>query len=127
MNHQRVLASGTFHPVARPGAGWVRVVSHGSHRANVQLINIRLRNAPELEVRFVAASDVLDSSTAEAAAYLTVGSLPAGANSGEYDIDAVLDLNRYRAVTLWSTADHLNFMTAPLQVAGQSSIGANER
>jgi hypothetical protein len=124
-NRVTVLATGIFHPVEIAGSGWVRVVHSGQER-QLQLIGIRLENGFDTEVRLIAASDALDSSTVEAAAFRTLGILPAGIGSAAYPIDPSVDFDKFRAVSLWAASKHRNLITAPLQVA-KSFYGANWR
>ena len=123
-NRYNVLATGTFHPVGRTGTGWARIISQRTHQ-RLELIGIRTSYEGEAEVRLMAASDALDSITAESTANRSVGILPAGARSGSFLIEPPIDLRRFRAVMLWSAAKHLNLLTAPLQVPEQPYPGAN--
>jgi hypothetical protein len=123
-NRFTVVATGAFHPVEIPGSGWVRVVHRGQER-QLQLIGVRLENGPDAEVRLIAASDALDSSTVEATASRTLGVLPAGAASAAYRVDPSVDFERVRAVSLWSVSERRNLITAPLQVAESRFYGAN--
>jgi len=115
-NRYEVVATGTFHPVAEAGSGWVRVIRQGDRRW-LQLIAIQLGNQREAETRLIAASDALDSGTVETAACRKLGILSAGTHSATFALDAAIDLAKYRAITLWSLASHSNLLTAPLQVA----------
>jgi hypothetical protein len=123
-NRYSVLATGTFHPVDRPGTGWVRIISQCS-RQRLELIDMTTPDEGEAEVRLMATSDALDSITAESTVGRLVGILPAGARSGSFLVDPPIDLRRFRAVMLWSAAKHLNLITAPLQVSEQPYPGAN--
>ena len=118
-NRNHVLATGTFHPVARRGTGWVRIISQGT-RQRLQLIDVRTAGETESEVRLMATSDALDSMTAESTASRSVGVLPSGSRSGTFPIEPPVDLRTFRSVMLWSAEDHLNLLTAPLEVSEQS-------
>lgn len=114
-NRYSILATGTFHGVVDPGSGWVRVIQLRAG-LRLELIGVHLEHPMPVDVRLIAASDAFDSVTAEAAAFRSVGVLPAGTISAEYAVDPALDLAKFRAVTLWSVARRLNLVTAPLQL-----------
>ena len=113
-----VLATGTFHPVAGSGTGWVRMINQRT-RQQLEVFGMRMANQGDTEVRLIAASDALDSITAESTASRTVGILPGGSRSATFLIDPPLDLRRFRAVMLWSGTRHQNLVTAPLEAPEQ--------
>jgi hypothetical protein len=118
-----IVASGAFHPVSLRGTGRVRIVAQRSG-LRLELIDIRLGDESQAEVRIIAASDALDNSTAETTAFRGIGTLPAKTRSAAYPIDPSVDLGRFRAVVLWSSAKHLNLITAPLVAAESAHSGA---
>jgi hypothetical protein len=118
-----VLATGTFHPVAGSVTGWVRVINQRS-RQQLEVFGMRMGSQGDAEVRLIAASDALDSITAESTASRAVGILPTGSRSATFLIDPPVDLRRFRAVMLWSDTKHQNLVTAPLEATGQTLLGA---
>ena len=118
-----ILATGTFHPVNGSGTGWARVIQQRT-RQKLEVFGVRIGNQEETEVRFIAASDALDSITAASTASRSVGILPAGSRSATFLIDPPVDLRRFRAVMLWSEAKHRNLVTAPLDATEQPELGA---
>ena len=108
---------------ARAGLPEFRVIQQRT-RQKLEVFGVRIGNQEETEVRFIAASDALDSITAASTASRSVGILPAGSRSATFLIDPPVDLRRFRAVMLWSEAKHRNLVTAPLDATEQPELGA---
>ena len=62
----------------------------------------------------VAASDASDNETVTKAGFVELGALKGNEGDQNYDIPANVDLEKYRAVTIWCHRFNVNFATAPL-------------
>ena len=65
----------------------------------------------------VAAADASDNETVTKAGFVELGKLKGNEGDQNYDIPAGLDLEKYRAVTIWCRRFGVNFATAPLAPA----------
>jgi hypothetical protein len=67
-----------------------------------------------VHVYLVAASDATDDETVKKAGFLDLGSIKGNIGDQNYDLPIDVDLNKYRAVTVWCKRFSVNFATAPL-------------
>jgi hypothetical protein len=58
-----------------------------------------------------------DSETVKQAGFVEVGALKGNIGDQNYELSSELDLNKYRAVTIWCKRFGVNFATAPLTSA----------
>jgi hypothetical protein len=74
-------------------------------------------NGPDVRVYLIAAADATDDATVKQAGFVELGKLKGNQGDQNYDIPADLDLDKYRAVTIWCRRFNVNFGTAPLTPA----------
>jgi len=73
-------------------------------------------------VYLVAAPDVTDNATVAKAGFVELGTLKGNIGDQNYDVPDSVDLEKYRAATIWCKRFSVNFGTAPLTpVAGESA------
>jgi hypothetical protein len=113
----QVLASGTFHSVAHESAGQAAILQLGDGRRVLRFTNFRTSNGPDVRVYLLAATDASDSDTVKKAGFVEVGNLKGNIGDQNYEIGPDLDLNKYRAVTIWCKRFSVNFATAPLSAS----------
>jgi len=113
-NRERVLLAGNFHSVAHKGTGEARVVALSNGRRVLRLLDLKTYPAPELEVCLVGAPDAEDNDTVVQSGYVCLGSYNAKTSYAAYPLPQQIDLQRHRAVAIWSRAYRVNFTTAPL-------------
>ena len=107
------LASGRFHGVAHATEGTAAILSvDGKHI--LRLTNFKTSNGPDVRVYLVAADDAKDNATVTKAGFMDIGAMKGNQGDQNYDVPADLDLQKYRAVTLWCRRFSVNFATAPL-------------
>lgn len=116
-----VRYSGQFHGVAHEGAGTATVFQASDGRRVLRFTAFDTSNGPDLHVYLVAALDASDSAAVRAAETVTLGPLKGNVGDQNYDIPAGVDLDRFRAVTIWCRRFGVNFATAPLRPADESS------
>lgn len=111
-----VIAAGAFHGVAHDGKGNASVVRRADGTRVLELTDFETSNGPDLQLYLVAARDAADSDGVTAAGFVTLGALKGNVGNQAYDVPADVDLERFRAVTVWCRRFGVNFATAPLEL-----------
>lgn len=109
------LLTGHFHGVAHETKGHAGIFQMADGRRTLRLTDFETSNGPDVRVYLVAAGDAADSDTVRNAGFIELGALKGNQGDQNYDIPADVDLNKYRAVTIWCNRFNVNFGTAPLQ------------
>jgi hypothetical protein len=73
-------------------------------------------------VYLVAAPDAKDAQAVKSAGYVDLGSMKGNIGDQNYDIPGNLDLQKYRAATIWCARFSVNFGTAPLMNDSMQSM-----
>ena len=110
-----VLFEGEFHGVAHDGNGTAQVYKLGDNKRVLRFTNFKVSNGPDVVVYLVALDDAIDSKTVKDAEFVMLGELKGNVGDQNYDIPEEVDLNKYRAVTIWCRRFGVNFATAPLK------------
>jgi hypothetical protein len=108
------LAEGMFHSVEHETAGDATVYRTPEGKQFLRLTNFHTSNGPDVVVYLVAAEDAADSAAVKAAEVVNLGSMKGNIGDQNYELPANVDLNKYRAVTIWCRRFGVNFATAPL-------------
>ena len=74
-------------------------------------------NGPDVHVYLVAATDAKDDDTVKKSGFIDLGSIKGNIGDQNYELPAGVDLDTYRAVTVWCKRFGVNFATAPLASA----------
>jgi hypothetical protein len=118
------LESGSFHEGAHKTSGVATILQLPDGKRALRLTNFATSNGPDVRVYLVAASDVVDSATVKKVGFVDLGSIKGNIGDQNYDVPSEVDLNKYRAVTIWCARFNVNFGTAPLttqSVGGSAS------
>ena len=118
------LASGAFHSGAHETRGTATIYGLADGKRVLRLTGFETSNGPDVQVYLVAAADAKDNETVTKAGFVPLGGLKGNLGDQNYDVPADVDLDRYRAVTIWCRRFGVNFGTAPL--APGSMLGAGE-
>ncbi len=118
------LLSGSFHSVAHETMGTASVHQLADGARVLRLDNFMTSNGPDVRVYLVAAEDASDSDTVKNAGFVELGKLKGTEGAQNYDIPADVDLERYRAVTIWCARFGVNFGTAPLKTREPEALSA---
>lgn len=110
----KAIASGRFHQVAHRGTGLVTIYQLADKKLLLHLTEFRTGNGRDLQILLIAAPDAFENETVEKAEYVSLGKLQKSEGDQSYQLPDDLDLNKYRAVTIWSPRYRVNFTTAPL-------------
>lgn len=111
------LFTGHFHSVAHETHGAATIQDLGNGHRVLRLSEFATSNGPDVRVYLVAAPDASDNETVTKAGFVELGKLKGNEGDQNYDIPAGLDLDKYRAVTIWCHRFSVNFATAPLAPA----------
>ena len=109
------LGTGQFHRVAHETKGTATVYQLPDGKRTLRLTNFETSNGPDVHVYLIAAADAKDSDTVKSAGFVEIGALKGNVGDQNYDLPAGIDLNKYRAVTIWCQRFGVNFGTAPLK------------
>ncbi len=107
------LFSGDFKGYAHPTDGTASIYQMDGKRI-LRLTNFRTSNGPDVHVYLIAAPDAKDDATVKNAAFVDLGILKGNIGDQNYDVPDALNLEKYRAVTIWCKRFSVNFGTAPL-------------
>jgi len=116
----RALVTGAFHDGAHKTSGTASVYQLAEGKQVLRLTSFETSNGPDVHVYLVAAADALDNETVTKAGFLELGSLKGNQGDQNYDLPAGVDLNKYKAVTIWCKRFSVNFGTAPLMQSSMS-------
>lgn len=108
------VATGAFHGVSHDGKGTATIVRRPDGSRVLELTGFETSNGPDLQIYLVAARDAHDAASVKAAGFVTLGALKGNIGNQVYPVPADVDLDRYRAVTVWCRRFAANFATAPL-------------
>src|SRR5262245_27437273 len=107
------LLSGPFKGYAHETEGTATIYEMGNRRI-LRLTNFKTSNGPDVHVYLIAAPDATDNATVKNAAFVDLGSMKGNIGDQNYDVPTSVDLDKYRAVTIWCKRFSINFGTAPL-------------
>ena len=122
---ETILASGSFHSVAHKSAGQATIYQLAGNKRILRLTNFETSNGPDVHVYLVASKDASDSDTVKQAGFVELGSLKGNIGDQNYELASDLDLNKFRAVTIWCKRFSVNFATAPLSANGAAMSAIN--
>jgi Electron transfer DM13 len=123
---ETILASGSFHSVAHDGSGNASIYRLSDGTRILRFTNFKTSNGPDVHVYLVAAKDASDSETVKQAGFVEVGALKGNIGDQNYELQSDLDLNKYRAVTIWCKRFSVNFATAPLNPGSAAMSAMNQ-
>lgn len=111
------LLAGQFRSVAHQSAGTATVYQLPDGKKILRFSNFKTSNGPEVHVYMVAAADAKDNATVKNAGFIDVAPLKGNVGDQNYELPGNVDLDKYRAVTIWCRRFGVNFATAPLAPA----------
>ena len=123
---ETILVSGTFHSVAHDGSGNASIYQLADGKRILRFTNFKTSNGPDVHVYLVATKDASDSETVKQAGFVEVGALKGNIGDQNYELPSDLDLNKYRAVTIWCKRFSVNFATAPLNPGAAPMSAMNQ-
>lgn len=112
------LATGRFHGVAHDTKGTASILALPDGKKVLRLTEFMTSNGPDVHVYLVAAGDATDNATVKNAGFLPLGPLKGNVGDQNYELPEGVDLDKYKAVTIWCQRFGVNFGTAPLSMGG---------
>jgi hypothetical protein len=125
-SQSNVLATGMFHDGAHKTSGTAGILRLEDGKRILRLTGFQTSNGPDVRVYLVAAPDALDNATVKSAGFIDLGALKGNIGDQNYDLAADVDLNKYRAVTVWCRRFSVNFGTAPLNQGSTPTMTASQ-
>ena len=122
----KLLEMGSFRGIAHETKGTATVHQLADGGKLLRFTEFETSNGPDVHVYLVAAPDAKDNATVTKAGFIDLGSIKGNQGDQNYSLPADLDLNRYRAVTIWRARFNVNFGTAPLAMVQSTASAANE-
>ena len=110
-----LLSQGEFHNGAHETKGTASVYELPGGKRVLRFSNFETSNGPDVNIYMVAAPDAMDNDTVTKSGFVTLGAIKGTKGDQNYNLPADLDLNQYRAVTVWCKRFGVNFGTAPLE------------
>ena len=110
----QVLRRGMFHDGSHHTTGTATVYRLGDGKRVLRFTGFETSNGPDVQVYLVAADDAKDNETVTQAGFVHLAALKGNQGDQNYELPADLDLEKYRAVTIWCRRFGVNFGTAPL-------------
>jgi Electron transfer DM13 len=110
------LAQGEFKSHAHDTQGKAAIYNVEGNRV-LRLTDFKTSNGPDVHVYLVAAADAQDAATVKNAGFVDLGSMKGNVGDQNYDVPGDVDLQKYKAVTIWCARFNVNFATAPLTAA----------
>ena len=108
------LAKGNFKSLAHETKGLATIYQLADGKRVLRFADFETSNGPDVQVYLVAAADAKDNATVTQAGFVRVAALKGNVGDQNYDLPADVDLDKYRAVTIWCRRFGVNFGTAPL-------------
>jgi hypothetical protein len=108
------VAEGNFRGIAHKTKGMAAIYNLPDGKRVLRFSGFETSNGPDVQVYLVAAPDATDNATVTKAGFIRVADLKGNMGNQNYDLPAGVDLNKYRAVTIWCRRFGVNFATAPL-------------
>jgi hypothetical protein len=110
------LSYGMFHGVAHETRGTATIYKLEDGKRVLRFTDFETSNGPDVNVYLVAANDAKDNETVTKAGFIQLGQIKGNKGDQNYDVPSHIDLNKYKAVTVWCRRFGVNFATAPLMV-----------
>ena len=111
------ITKGTFKSLAHETKGSAAIYQFADGKRTLRLMEFETSNGPDVHVYLTAGEVEKGGEALEAVGFIDLGSMKGNKGDQNYDIPANVDLNKYRAVTIWCRRFGVNFATAPLFAA----------
>src|SRR5262245_27468123 len=111
----RPLVSGHFYSILHPTEGTATVYRLGDGVRVLRLTSFSTSNGPDVHVYMVADDDAKDVATVQRAGFIDLGVIKGNIGDQNYVLGSNLDLDKYRAVSIWCKRFSVNFGAAALK------------
>ena len=110
-----LLQMGAFHSVAHETHGTASIYALADGKRVLRFTDFETSNGPDVQVYLVAADDANDNDTVKQAGFVHIAALKGNVGDQNYELPTDIDLDKYRAVTIWCRRFGVNFGTAALR------------
>jgi hypothetical protein len=117
------LESGRFYSILHPTEGVATIYRTGDGTRVLRLTRFKTSNGPDVHVYMVAADDAKDAATVQQAGFIDLGVIKGNIGDQNYMLGSDMDLDKYRAVSIWCKRFSVNFGAAALR---QTESSQNE-
>ena len=114
VNAEKLIYQGEFHNADKRGKGTASVYKKTDGTRVLRLTNFSTTSGPDLFVYIYKTNDAKNSKSLKNVEYVSLGRLKSRRGTQEYRIPADVDLNSFRAISIWCKKFGVNFATAPL-------------
>ena len=114
------LESGQFYSILHPTDGTATIYKLGDGTRVLRFTSFSTSNGPDVHVYMVAADDAKDAATVEKAGFIDLGVIKGNIGDQNYTLGSDLDLEKYRAVSIWCKRFSVNFGAAALAPGSQA-------
>lgn len=111
----QALESGQFYSILHPTQGTATIYQMVDRTRVLRLTSFSTSNGPDVHVYMVAADDAKDATTVEKVGFVDLGSIKGNIGDQNYTVGRDLDLEKYRAVSIWCKRFSVNFGAAALR------------
>jgi hypothetical protein len=111
------VVEGNFRGIAHETKGMAAIYKLPDGKRVLRFSGFETSNGPDVHVYLVAATDAKDDDTVKKSGFIDLGSIKGNIGDQNYELPAGVDLDTYRAVTVWCKRFGVNFATAPLASA----------
>ncbi len=118
----QAVESGKFYTILHPTSGIATIYKMGDGSHMLRLTDFNTSNGPDVHVYMVASDDAKDAATVEHAGFVDLGSIKGNVGDQNYALPTNLDLEKYRAVSIWCKRFSVNFGAAALKSAEGSQV-----
>jgi Electron transfer DM13 len=109
------LVAGQFYSILHPTAGTATIYRMGDGTRVLRFTNFTTSNGPDVHVYMVASDDAKDIETVQQAGFIDLGVIKGNVGDQNYTLGGNLDLDKYRAVSIWCKRFSVNFGAAALR------------
>jgi hypothetical protein len=109
-----IVTKGGFKSLAHETRGTAAIYQLPDGKRTLRLTEFETSNGPDVHVYLVAAPDANDNDIVKQAGFIDLGSMKGNKGDQNYDIPPDVDLNKYRAVSIWCARFGVNFGSAAL-------------
>lgn len=107
--------------MSHTGKGVATIYDLGGRKV-LRFTEFETSNGPDVKIYLVAANDAHDNETVTGAGFVSLGPIKGNKGDQNYDLPATIDLDKYRAVTVWCERFGANFATAPLEPVAKEPV-----
>lgn len=111
---EKLIYQGKFHSASKRGSGTASVYEAKGGKRILKLTNLNTSSGPDLFIYIFKKNDADSSRELRNVEYVNLGRLKSSKGNHEYEIPEGVDLESFRAVSVWCKEFGVNFTTASI-------------